>query len=451
MSDSSHPGSAGVSPADVVIVGAGPAGLAAALALRRRGVPRVLVVDREEHAGGIPRHAAHIGFGLRDMHRLLTGPRYAERYVRLARDAGVEIRANTTVTAWAGATALRLTSPGGLEEVTAKAVVLATGCRERPRSARSVPGTRPLGILTTGALQQLVYLHRLPVGRRAVVVGAEHVSFSAVLTLAHAGATTVAMVTEHPDHQTYLPYKWLSATRLRVPILTAMRVARILGTRRVDGVEVTDVRTGVSRQLECDTVVFTGDWIPDHELARSGGLEMDPATRGPRIDGALRTSVRGVFAAGNLVHAAETADVAALSGRHAARAVHDFLTSGRWPAAPPAPVICEPPVQWASPSAIAADRRPPPLNRFVLRVGECRSHVELTATQGARLLWRHRFRRLVPGLPVVVPGAFVSQVDPSGPSVVFRLSEGSLDDESSGAQGAADATSLGCDAQTPSA
>ena len=225
---------------DVLIVGAGPAGLAAALELRRLGVARVLVIDREEHAGGVPRHAAHTGFGLRDLHRLLTGPQYAARYVRLAESAGIELRTSTTVTGWAAPTTLSLTSPNGIEEVSAKAIMLATGCRERPRTARLVPGTRPQGIFTTGALQQFVYLHHQSVGRRAVVVGAEHVSFSAVLTLAHGGAATVAMVTEHPRDQTYAPFRWITATRLRVPILTSTRVTQILGRRRVEAVEVTD-------------------------------------------------------------------------------------------------------------------------------------------------------------------------------------------------------------------
>ena len=405
---------------DVLIVGAGPAGLAAALELRRLGVPRVLVVDREEQAGGIPRHAAHIGFGVRDMHRLLTGPQYAARYVRLAGEAGVELHTGATVTGWTGPTALSVTSPAGLAEVSAKAVVLATGCRERPRTARLVPGTRPLGVLTTGALQQFVYLHHQPVGGRVVVVGAEHVSFSAVLTLAHAGASTVAMTTEHPRYQTYAPFKWITATRLGIPILTSTRVSQILGRQRVEAVEVTDLRTGAVRQLPCDTVVFTGDWIPDHELARRGGLEMDAATHAPRVDCGLRTSARGVFAAGNLLHGAETADVAALSGRHAARAIRDFLATGAWPERPPIPVTCEPPLLWVSPSAINAGVEPP-RGRLLLRVAEFCGAADVVVNQGPRTLWRRRYHSLVPNLPIHVPAALVKQVDANGPPLTFRV------------------------------
>lgn len=422
---------------DVLVVGAGPTGLAAAIELRRLGIARVVVADREQQAGGVPRHCYHIGFGLRDMHRLLTGPRYAQRYVRLAEQAGVEVHTSTTVTGWLpdttpaargvlepavrGSVLLALTSPRGLSAVHARAVILATGCRERPRTARLVPGDRPLGILTTGALQQLVYIQHQCIGRRAVVVGAEHVSFSAVLTLAHAGAETVAMITEHPRHQTYTPYRWLSASRLRVPILTSHRITNIIGRRRVEAVEVTDLATGAVRQLPCDAVVFTGDWIPDHELARRGGLMMDPATRGPCIDGALRTSAPGVFAAGNLVHAAETADIAALSGRHVAHAVQAFLESDRWPERAPVPILCAPPVQWVAPSAIDGDAHRPPQNRFAWRVSEFCGPAELIVRQGGRVLWRRRYRRLVPTLPLRASAEWIGRVDFSGEPVTFEL------------------------------
>ena len=409
--------------ADVLIVGAGPAGLATAIELRRLGVPRVVVVDREAAAGGIPRHAAHTGFGVRDLHRLLSGPQYAARYVRLARDAGVDLRTRTTVTTWTAPTAVSLTSPDGIAEISARAVVLATGCRERPRPGRLVPGTRPLGVLTTGALQQLVYLHRQPVGHRAVVVGTEPVSFSAVLTLSHAGAATVAMTTEHPRHQTYAPFKWLTATRLRVPIFTETKVTRILGSRRVEAVEVIDLRNGGARQIACDTVVFTGDWIPDHELARRGGLTMDPATRAPRVDGALRTSTRGVFAAGNLLHGAETADVAALGGRYAARWVHAFLRTDFWPERPALPITCEPPVQWISPSALSVDVPSVPHDHFLLRVSAVRDNAALVVTQGSRQLWRQHHRRLVPTLPIHLAADWVAQVDPSGEALCVRIGD----------------------------
>ena len=221
-----------------------------------------------------------------------------------------------------------LTSGRGVETVRAAAVLLATGCRERPRAARLIPGDRPAGVMTTGELQQRVYLGHERLAGRALVVGAEHVSFSAAATLAHAGARVVALVTEHERQQSYAAFRLGAALRWRVPVWTGTAVSRLAGRGRLAGVEVADVRTGAARFVPCDTVVFTGDWIPDHELARLAGLAMDPGTRGPVVDTRLETSAPGVFAAGNLVHAAETADVAALSGRHAARHIAAALGVG---------------------------------------------------------------------------------------------------------------------------
>ena len=168
---------------DALVVGGGPAGLAAATALRGAGAGHVVIIEREDEAGGTPRLCAHTGFGLRDLRRVLSGPAYARRWVERAAAAGVDIRTRAMVTGWSAQARAEVTGPRGLLEIDARAVVLATGARERPRAARLVPGTRPAGVFTTGQLQQWVHRERLPVGRRALVVGAEHVSYSAVLTL----------------------------------------------------------------------------------------------------------------------------------------------------------------------------------------------------------------------------------------------------------------------------
>ena len=384
----------------VVVVGAGPAGLAAAVAVRRRGGGDVVVLDREDTAGGVPRHCHHTGFGLRDLHQVLRGPTYAARWVALARRAGVEVRTQATATGWAGPTALTVTSPRGVETLAADAVVLATGCRERPRSARLVPGTRPAGVLTTGALQQLVHLQHVHVGRRAVVVGAEHVSFSAVMTLREAGCETISMVTEHPMHQTYAPFAWWAAGRHGVPVVTSTRLTDIRGRERVEAVLLDD-----GRWLACDTVVFTGDWIPDHELARRGDLQMDRGTLGPAVDASGRTSRPGVFAAGNLVHAAEPADVAALGGRATAGPVHAFLTTGAWPT-PRDPVGCVAPLCWVWPQILTAGAPPPAI--VVLRTTEFVRRGTLVVEQEGRVLWRGRPRDFVPNRSIHVPGAWAT-------------------------------------------
>lgn len=465
----------------VVVVGAGPAGLSAAIELRRLGVGSVLVADRETEAGGVPRHCVHTGFGLRDRHRVMTGPAYARALAAAAVRAGAELRLGTTVTGLGtavsgfygavtgldaavtgldGAGTVTLTSGRGVETVRAAAVLLATGCRERPRAARLIPGDRPAGVMTTGELQQRVYLGHERLAGRALVVGAEHVSFSAAVTLAHAGARVVALVTEHERQQSYAAFRLGAALRWRVPVWTSTAVRRVAGLGRLAGVEVTDVRTGAARFVPCEVVVFTGDWIPDHELARLAGLAMDPGTRGPVVDTRLETSAPGVFAAGNLVHAAETADIAALSGRHAAWHIAAAVGAavgaagagtgesgaGRQGAGPDAgrqgawrlgaglagrvPVRVEPPLRWISPNAIASAASPP-RDRFVLRSQEFRGPARLEVRQDGRLLARSRLLRLVPGRPVHLDADWQARVDLAGGPV--RVTTGSGRDGPEGA------------------
>jgi thioredoxin reductase len=405
----------------VVVVGAGPAGLAAAIELRRRGVADVVVVEREAEAGGIPRHADHQGFGARDLRRVLTGPAYARRYAELARAAGAEIRTEATVTGWTADGALEVTAPDGRRTLEPAAVVLATGCRERPRAARLVPGTRPAGVMTTGTLQQLVHLRGARVGTRAVVVGAEHVSFSAVATLAEGGARTVAIVTDKPRHQSFAAFRTGAALRYGAPLLARTAIAAIHGRERVEAVELSDLDDGQSRRVDCDTVVFTADWIPEYELAVLAGIDLDPGTRGPVVDTALRTARPGVLAAGNLDHGAEAADVAALSGRHAGAAAAAYLAGARpWPDAR-VPIRCAPPLHWIAPNAIAPPAGPPPRGRFALRAHAFLRAPEVEVAQDGRTLWRGRLRALQPGRSAALPAGWVTEVDPRGGPATVRV------------------------------
>jgi thioredoxin reductase len=405
---------------DVLIAGAGPAGLAAAIELRRRGAGRVLVVDREAEAGGVPRHSAHTGYGLRDLHRVMTGPGYARRYAQAAARAGAQVRTQTTVTGWTGPTAATLTSAEGIETVTAAAVLLATGCRERPRAARLVPGDRPPGVMTTGELQQRVYLHGQRLPGRALVVGAEHVSFSAMVTLAHAGAHVVALVTDQPRQQSYAAFALAAAARWRTPVWTSTAVRRVTGRGRLDGVELADLRTGAVSFVGCDTLVFTGDWIPDHELARLAGARIDPGTRGPAVDTALETSVPGVFAAGNLVHAAETADVAAAGGRHAARQIAAALHAGPPAQAERIGITVAAPLSWISPNALRLPGPPPPRGHFLLRSEVFERLARLEVRQDDRVLATAR-ARLIPGRPVHLGAGWMARAEPSAGPVHVAL------------------------------
>ena len=411
---------------EVAIVGGGPAGLSAAIELRRRGASPVVVIEREVEAGGIPRHADHLGFGARDLHRVLSGPGYARRLVQEAQLAGVDLRTRTQVTGWSADGELEVTGPGGRGAVVSTAVVLATGCRERPRSARLIPGTRPQGVITTGMLQQIVHGTHGPVGHRAVVIGAEHVSFSALETLALAGARPVAMSTELPREQSFAAFRTGASAVWRLRLRTRSALTAIHGRERVEAVEFTNLDTGAVETVECDTVVLTADWIPDHELAVLGGARLDPETRGPQVDRHLRTSRPGLFAVGNVLHGAEPADVAALTGRNVATSVIGFLQERSWPA-DRVSIEVRSPLQWIVPNAVAAAgirAVDPACRRFLLRAREELLGARVEVVQGSRVVHRQRLVRVMPGRSVALDAGWTADVDPIGPPATVRLRSG---------------------------
>lgn len=404
---------------DVLVVGAGPAGLAAAARLAAAGAGTVEAVDREEQAGGVPRHCFHTGFGMRELGRPMSGPAYARHWCDAAAGAGASVRTGVSVTGWAGPLSVDTRGREGQERLTARAVVLATGAREHPRGARLMAGSRPDGVFTTGELQQAVHVRHRPVGTRAVVVGAEPVGYSAVRTLRGAGIEVAAMVTDQPHHQSSWSAGLVTRLHRRVPLLTGTTVTELLGRPRLTGVAVRhgDGRTAV---LACDTVVFTGDWVPDHELARLGGIVLDRGTGGPAVDTVFRTGAAGVFAVGNLLHAAEPVGTAAREGRLVAGPVLRYLSDGRWPAGPIA-VEVDAPLRWVAPNRIHPKGPRPPLGRFTLRTARSAPRLSvLVISQDGRVLHREPLRRGSPSnRPLYASADWIDRADPGGGPVVI--------------------------------
>jgi thioredoxin reductase len=409
----------------VAVVGGGPAGLTAAAALAGRVDGEVRVIEREADVGGIPRHSHHPGFGVRDLHRFLSGPAYARRLSERAQGAGAVLHTAAMVTGWAGERGLEVTSPSGRVVVQADAVVLATGARERSRAARLIPGDRPDGVWTTGQLQNLVHLHQLPIGRRAVVVGAELVSWSAVMTLRQAGCLVVLMTSEHQVPPSPTLVHVAGRLALGVPVARRTRVSRIVGAGRVRAVEVEQLDTGRRRIVNCDTVILTGDWVADAELARAAGLDLDPSTRAPRVDTALRTSRPGVFAAGNVLHPVDTADVAALDGRQVARGVLDWLRGNVNPAAG-FELCVEPPLRWVAPQLVRPGDPPPARGRLLAWSDALVTRPVVEVVQDGAVVARRRLPwPAAPGRAFRVPAALLDGARRDGGTVRLRIVDGS--------------------------
>lgn len=307
---------------DVVILGAGPAGLSAAAELKRLGHRDIVILDREKTGGGIPRHCGHTGYGLLQFGRLMTGPDFAKRLVDQVAD--LDLRLGHTVLKLEPNGRIQTTGPNGPETFQAQKVLLALGARETPRSARLVSGTRPWGVMNTGALQQFAYLRGKAPFQRPIIIGTELVAFSSLLTLGHVGVKAVAMLETRNRITAQRPGDWVARIAFGVPVLTGCSDLAILGQGKVEGISFK--RNGKERVLEGDGVVFTGQFRPETGLLTQSHLEIDPGTRGPVIDQLYRCTDASYFAAGNLLRGIETAGQCYREGKSAAHAIHAALT-----------------------------------------------------------------------------------------------------------------------------
>ncbi|PWR24753.1 FAD-dependent oxidoreductase [Zavarzinia aquatilis] len=389
---------------DVAIVGGGPAGLAAAAELRRLGAGRIVVLERTSAAGGMPLTCVHSPFGLREYGKLMRGAAYARELVERADREGVEIRTGTAVFALHPGGVLAAGDAEAPFTVTARRVLLATGAREAPRSARLVSGARPLGIFTTGALQNFIHAEKRLPFRAPLVVGSELVSFSALITCRQAGIRPVAMI-EAGQRTTARWPAGLLPRLLGVPLLLDARITKIAGGPRVTGVEIEHAFH--RRSLDCDGILFTGKFTPEASLARLGPLAVDPHSGGPIIDQFGRCSDPAYYAAGNMLHPIETAGFCWREAVATARRIYDDLAGLLPPAAGAIPIEIEAPLSYAVPQLVV----PAPAGEtraIQLRVSEA-ARGRLCLRAGDRLLWSRRLSAL-PERRILVPLPGESQI-----------------------------------------
>ncbi len=377
--------------ADVAIIGGGPAGLAAAVALRRRGVGNVTVLDREHAAGGVPRFCGHPPFGLREFGRVLAGPAYARRLAAQALAAGVSIRTGHSVVALEAGPRLRLTTPDGAATMTAGRAVLATGVRETPRAARLISGDRPQGVVTTGTLQTMVYGQGLLPFRRPVVVGTELVSLSALLTCWRSGIRPVAMI-EVSARPTAPRTLALFPQLLGIAVHYGAELIEIRGRQRVESVALR-LADGRLVELACDGVLLTGRFVPEAALVRASHLALDPGSGGPAIDQFGRCSDPAYFAAGNLLRPVETAGWSYREGLRIGACVADDL-AGQLPSDDrPVPILRGTGVKLVVPQRLCLPLGEGGLGQFQLRVTRAVAG-DLVVTAGGHAIWRRQLAAL---------------------------------------------------------
>lgn len=330
---------------DIIVVGGGPAGLAAAHAAWQDGCKSICIVERDKELGGILNQCIHNGFGLHFFKEELTGPEYAGRFIDMLHETGVTVKTDTMVLEITPGKQVHVVSAAdGYEILEAKAVVLAMGCRERTRGAIGIPGTRPAGVFTAGAAQRYLNIEGYMVGKRVVILGSGDIGLIMARRMTLEGAKVLACVEVMPYSGGLTRNIVQCLHDFDIPLYLSHTITDIQGRDRVERVTVAEVGpdrrpiAGTERTFDCDTVLLSVGLIPENELSRAAGLEMDPRTNGPCVYENMETSVPGVFACGNVVHVHDLVDFVTAESQRAGRAAAAFCAGGRAAATPLLPL-----------------------------------------------------------------------------------------------------------------
>lgn len=321
---------------DILIIGAGPAGLAAAIAARESGVESVLILERESEPGGILRQCIHNGFGLHRFRQELTGPEYAQRDIDRAADLKIPIECSTMVLSLSpNRTVSCISSAKGFQIIHAKAVVLAMGCRERPRGALCTPGTRCAGIYSAGTAQRFVNLEGFMPGKRVVILGSGDIGLIMARRMTLQGAKVLACVEIMPFSSGLNRNIVQCLQDYSIPLLLSHTVTDIRGRDRLEGITVSEVDKnripvpGTEIYFDCDTLLLSCGLIPENELSSGAGIDISPVTSGPVVDETFCTSIPGIYACGNVLHVHDLVDYVSDESAGAGAAAAAFVLNSR--------------------------------------------------------------------------------------------------------------------------
>ena len=390
---------------DIVIIGGGPAGLAAAVAAYDAGSTNILILERDVQLGGILNQCIHNGFGLHTFKEELTGPEYAARFADQVKERGIEYRLSTMVMDISKdrvVTAMNRTE--GMFQIQAGAVILAMGCRERARGALNIPGYRPAGIYSAGTAQRLVNCEGFMPGRRVVILGSGDIGLIMARRMTLEGAK-VLVVAELMPYSGGLKRNIVQCLDdFGIPLKLSHTVVDIEGKERVTGITLAEVDShnkpipGTEEHYDCDTLLLSCGLIPENELFRGMGVELNPVTNGPAVNESLETSIPGVFAAGNVLHVHDLVDYVSEEAAAAGRAAAAYVAAGGKSDADVrrVPLVCSDGPRYTVPCTIAPDQMPEKLTvRF--RVGSVMKDRYVSVYFGSdRVIHRKR--------PVMAPG-----------------------------------------------
>ena len=321
---------------DLVIVGGGPAGLAAAASAKDHGIDSILIIERDKELGGILNQCIHNGFGLHTFKEELTGPEYASRFIDMVLDRGIEYKLNTMVMdISADKKVTAMNREDGMFEVQAKAVILAMGCRERSRGALNIPGYRPAGIYSAGTAQRLVNMEGYMPGKEVVILGSGDIGLIMARRMTLEGAK-VKVVAELMPYSGGLKRNIVQCLNdFDIPLKLSHTVVDIEGKNRVEAVTIAEVGSdrkpipGTEERYTCDTLLLSCGLIPENELSKSAGVALNPVTSGPVVNDSLETNIDGIFACGNVLHVHDLVDYVSQEASAAGKNAANYIKNGK--------------------------------------------------------------------------------------------------------------------------
>lgn len=402
---------------ELIVIGGGPAGLAAAYAAWNKGLRKIAVIERDKELGGILNQCIHNGFGLHYFKEQLTGPEYAQRFSDMVKSTGVEVFLDTMVLQVTNDKKVHVVSSSeGYRILEAKSIVLAMGCRERTRGAISIPGTRPAGVLTAGAAQRYVNIEGYMVGKRVVILGSGDIGLIMARRMTLEGAKVLACVEVMPYSGGLQRNIVQCLEDFNIPLYLSHTITDIKGKERVEQVVVSEVDEnrrpipGTEMTFDCDTVLLSVGLIPENELTRDAGIEMDPRTNGAVVLENRETSAEGVFACGNALHVHDLVDFVTAESMAAGEAAASYVQNGELDRSDVINVATDSNIGYTVPQKFRADSDKV---EFYFRVRRVFKDSKINITCGDKLIASFKREHMAPGEMenIKIPKVLLSKIE----------------------------------------